>query len=140
MTDRAILEWLATVSRREAPEVPIVFPNEPTGAKFESAPVALEVFCSGREYYRDTEDGTVSKAIGSVVLNGDQNAGAAELDDLAERLTRAFAPSAGFSTRAETGVTGRVYSTRVERSESGLYNRRYKITIFVTLDIYEDKE
>ena len=140
MTDRSILAWLASVARCEAPDAPIAFPNEPTSASFESAPVALEVFCSGREYYRDTEDGTVANAIGSVVLNGDQNAGAARLDELAERLTRAFAPSAGFSTRAETGTTARVYSTRVERSESGLYNRKYKITIFVTLDIYEDKE
>ena len=139
MTDRTILERLAAVARDLAPNAPIVFPNEPTSANVESAPLFLEVFCSGREYYLDTEEGRTANVIGSIVLNGEQNAGAARLDDLAEKLTTALAPPFGFSATQANGTIGRAYSARVERSESGLYNRRFKITVFITLDIYEDK-
>lgn len=149
MTHRFLLQYLAelcqSIKDQRLPITPrIFFPNEQIPADALSEPVFFEVFTGDETPVWDTEKTSVSTVVGSIVINGKLNVGASLLDAIAEALMDPFLPrnsrrKIGFVTPNNNGeYLESVYVTNVERSESGVDGGRYKITIFITFDIYED--
>lgn len=149
MTHRFLLQFLAelcqSVKDQRLPEEPRVFyPNETIPAEAVSDSVFYEVFTGDETPVWDTERTSASTVVGSIVINGKLNIGISLFDAIAEALTDKFLPcnpyrKIGFVTPNCDGKRlQNVYVTNVERSEGGVDGGRYKITIFITFEIYED--
>lgn len=146
MLDISILNALGRAINAVRPGARVFYPNEPIDALDASSGVYFEAFVSGRDLIRETETAYESAAVGTIVVTGTQNEGTELLDNIAEDLIWQFSPdnpSDGddfTEVDATTGRKARVYTTGVKRSEMGIIDNRLKITIFVTFDIYEEKE
>lgn len=149
MTHRFLLKYLAdlceSINDERLPTTKqIFFPNEKITADALNDPVLFEVFTGDEAPIFDTEKTSVSTVVGSIVVNGKLNVGSSLLDAIAEALMSPFLPrnpcrKIGFITPNCNGeYLENVYVTNVERSEGGVDGGRYKITIFITFDIYED--
>lgn len=146
MRQLAILQFLQSAIRELATEpLPIYFPNEPIPVDANDASLYFEVFCGDQKPETDTERSTISGVVGSIVVNGKENVGIALVDKVADDLVFAFSPVNRFRKKdfsilnKETGRVERIYATGAERSESGIDEGRFKTTIFVTFEIFEDK-
>lgn len=149
MFQRYILQYLSEAVKsleddQLLPEKVVYFPNEPIPTSAYEKGVFFEVFTGNVELITETEISCVSSVVGSIVINGKTNAGTSFLDAIAEALAYSFSASnprrkKGFRTKDFDGERySKVYVSSVERSESGIDNGRYKITVFITFDIYED--
>lgn len=149
MVHRFLLQFLAelcqSIKDKRLPEKPrVFFPNETIPVDALDDSVFYEVFTGDETPLWDTERTSVSTVVGSIVINGKLNVGATLLDAIAEAMTKPFLPrnprrKIGFKTLENDGdYSNGVYITYVERSEGGVDNGRYKITIFITFEIYED--
>lgn len=149
MTHRFLLQYLAEACQalsdpRLPQEKKVYFPNEIIPDEAYDENVFFEVFTGDEAPVFDTEKTSVSAVVGSIVINGKQNVGVSLLDAVAEALIKPFLPRTplrkiGFKTLTCDGeYFDDVYIVSVERSEGGIDNGRYKITIFLTFEIYED--
>lgn len=149
MTHRYILQYLAELCQslkdtRLPDEKKIYFPNEQIPADAINENVFFEVFSGDDKPEFDTEKTNVSTVVGSIVINGKLNVGVSFLDAIAQALLDPFLPrntarKTGFVIKDGEGYPSeRAYVTGIERSEGGVDKGRYKITIFITFDIYED--
>lgn len=147
MRQLAILQFLASAVKKLSTEqtFPIYYPNEPIPEDANDADLYFEVFCGDQTKEIETEHSTISGVVGSIVINGKQNAGIALVDKVADDLLLTFSPANRFETRGfsvlnkETGIVERLYVLTVERSESGIDEGRFKTTIFLTFEVFEDK-
>lgn len=143
MTDLVILNGLSDALRASYPNTHIILPNEPIDAQIAASDVFFDVAVTGRTWTRETEESTLSTAVGSIIINGRQNTGVGEVDSIADALLAYFAPlnfalRNGFTwTDGET--VARAYVAELQRSESGIHNGRFKVTVFITFEIYEEK-
>ena len=149
MTHRFLLQYLAEACQalndtRLPPIKKVYFPNEIIPEDAYEQNVFFEVFTGDEAPVWDTEKTSVSTVVGSIVINGKQSVGASLLDAIAEALIKPFLPRTpfrkiGFTTPSCDGENlDDVYVIGAERSEGGIDNGRYKITIFLTFEIYED--
>lgn len=147
MRQLAILNFLASAVKELSSEqtFPIYLPNEPIPEDANDAKLFFELFCGDQAQEIETEHSTISGVVGSIVINGKQNAGIALVDKVADDLVLAFSPTNRFQKRgfsvlnSETGVVERLYAISVERSEGGIDEGRFKTTVFITFEIFEDK-
>lgn len=147
MRQLAVLQFLATAVRGLATGTtfPIYLPNEPIPPDANDADLYFEVFCSGQNQEKDTERSTISGLVGSIVASGKGNVGIALVDKVADDLMFQFSPVNRFQKKdftvldGELGRSERFYVVNAERSESGIDEGRYKTTIFLTFEVFEDK-
>ena len=145
MRDITILKGLYATLEALQPNVPIILPNEPIASEIASNELFFEIANTGRTWSRETEESTLSTTVCSIIINGRQNKGIGAVDKIADALLSYVAPlnpslRNGFTFIDETsGVVSRAYVTEVSRSESGIHNGRFKVTVFVTLEIFEEK-
>lgn len=149
MFHRQLLQYLADACRelhdsRLPEQKQVYFPNETIPADANEQIVFFEVFTGGEAPFVDTENSNVSTCVGSIVINGKQNIGTSLSDAIAEALMNQFlernpSRNIGFTTSHFDGENiDNVYIVNVERSEGGIDNGRYKITVFITFEIYEE--
>lgn len=143
MTDLVVLNGLSDALRASYPDTPIILPNEPIDAQIAANNVYFEIAVTGRTWTRETEESTLSTAVGSIIINGRQNTGVGEVDSIADALLAYFAPL-NFSLRngftwTDGETIARAYVVESQRSESGIHNGRFKVTVFITFEIYEEK-
>lgn len=140
MNQRSLLSFLADALETldEPTAKTVVWPNEFTPDDATDADVFFEIFSGGASPERETENSDVGSVVGSIVLNGKANVGISYLDGIAESILALF--RAGNPNRLKGFGDGnaKAYVVGVERSEGGIDSGRYKITIFITFDIYED--
>ena len=145
MRDITILKGLYNALDALYPNTPIILPNEPIASEIASMDVFFEIANTGRTWTRETEESTLSTTVCSIIINGRQNKGVGTVDKIADALLAYFAPlnpalRNGFTFIDDTnGVISRAYVTEASRSESGTHNSRFKVTVFITLEIYEEK-
>ena len=145
MKDITILKGLYSALDALYPATPIILPNEPIASEIASTDVFFEIANTGRTWTRETEESTLSTTVCSIIINGRQNTGIGAVDTIADALVDNFTPlnpatRNGFTFVDEArGVVSRAYVTETSRSESGTYNGRFKVTVFITLEIFEDK-
>lgn len=148
MTHRYILQYLAELCQslkdtRLPDEKKIYFPNELIPADAVNETVFFEVFTGSDKPEFETEKTNVSTVVGSIVINGKTNVGISFLDAIAEALLDPFLPrnpkrKTGFVIFDGDGYPSqRIYVTGIDRSEGAVDKGRYKITIFITFEIYE---
>lgn|GEM_PF-4494840 len=146
MKDIVILKGLYDALDAKYPDVPIILPNEPIDVDTTAKNVFFEIAVTGRTWTRETEESTISTAVGSIIINGRQNTGIGAVDTIADALLEHFAPlnpalRNGYTwVDEQTGAISRAYVTEVSRSESGIHDERFKTTVFITLEIYEGME
>lgn len=140
MKTRSLLNYLAgAVETLEEPTTKtIVLPNELAPEDSIDADVFFEIFSGGTTPEIETENSDVGAIVGSIVLNGRTNVGVAYLDGIAENLLALFRANNPNRRKGFVDGNAKAYVVGVERSEGGIDNGRYKITIFITFDIYED--
>ena len=118
----------------------VVAPNEV--ADVADAPFFAEVYVEERDARRETERGRVSRVVGIVVLNARLGEGAARLDAAAERVARFFEPGApgvrGFTARDGTR-RALVYPSGVRRATPEVVDGRYKTSVAVEFEIFEEE-
>ncbi|MBR0224660.1 MAG: hypothetical protein IJL92_01250 [Thermoguttaceae bacterium] len=144
MQRERILEYLraalTTLFRDVVVSAPIVGPNEL--AEVADSPLFFEVYASEREVLRETERDVVVCATGAIVANARLGEGSSRLDAVADRIARFFAqgrPGArGFSETDYTGRRALVYPTSVRRATPEVVDGRYKTTIQIDFEIFEE--
>lgn len=150
MNNSFVLQYLAEACRAlkdsKLPDPAKVYlPNEPIPAAALQDNIYYEVNVGGSALLHETETASLSSAVGSIVISGKINVGAALINAAAEALIAKFAPhnpsrSVGFvSTSVGKEYRARAYIIKVERSENGTFENRYRTTIFVTFEIHEEK-
>lgn len=129
------------------PRAVVIMPNEPLSEDSNDAELFFEVAISGQDYSLETETSTSSSAIASVVIVGKRNTGCSKLDEIAETFIATFSPigKSGVNFNRSLFVDDSenisyLYIKNVERSEAGIYDGKYKLTIFISLEIYEDRK
>ncbi len=147
MRSNLILKELKKAVEVISPHAVVILPNEPVAEDANNAELYFEISVSGQDYHLETEASTFSSALASIVIVGKRNTGAGRLDDLAEHFVQMFSPidpvGRNFSRSLyveESEKVTYVYVKNVERSEAGIYDGRYKLTIFISLDVYEDRK
>ena len=121
----------------------ILYPNEYVPIEVADKELYFEVFCGDLAPQYETENSTTSNVVGTIVINGKTNVGNSLLDAVSEALIYNFLPTnplrkIGFSTRnSYDNNISNVYVSSVERTETGIDDGRYKVSIFITFDIYE---
>lgn len=127
-----------------AAEKRVFYPNENIPDDANDEDVYFEVFVGATAPEVETEQTTSYSCVASIVLNGRQNVGIAPLETIAESLTRMFSPVnpdriKGFAVD-ENNVTTNIYIAKTEKTEGGNDAGRYKITVFITLDTFEERK
>ena len=147
MRSNLILKELKKAVAVVSPRAVVILPNEPATEEINSSDLFFEISVSGQDYHVETEVSTSSSAIASIVIVGNRNVGAGRLDDIAEKFVKMFSPidpmGRVFSRSLfvdESDKVSYLYIKNVERSEAGIYDGKYKLTIFISLEIYEDRK
>lgn len=142
MREKTLLKALGRVLRRVAPDAYIIYPNEAPTRQNISDALCFEASISNASLERETETTTSGATTGAVVVAGALNVGIGAVDEAAQALVDAFAPlkenGEAWVSEADGGKWSRAYIERVERSESGIYNDQFKVTIFIHFTIYEE--
>lgn len=147
MRSNLILKELKKAVTVVSPRAVVILPNEPATDDANNSELFFEISVSGQDYHLETEVSTFSSAIASIVIIGKRNVGAGRLDDIAEKFVKMFSPidpmGRNFSRSLyvdESDKVSYLYIKHVERSEAGIYDGKYKLTIFISLEIYEDRK
>ena len=142
MRRERILEYLRAGLRtlQKGGALVVVAPNEV--ADVGNAEFFLETYVAERDACLETERGVKSRVDGVVVLNARLGEGAARLDAAAERVARFFEPGApgarGFTARDGTR-RALVYPTGVRRATPEVVDGRYKTSVAVEFEIFEEE-